>query len=70
MLKSFVFFVLGGMQDYNYIHGDCMEITIELTCCKYPFASTLKQEWNKNKDSLLETLELVSFYLHKDLCDA
>ena len=47
------------MQDYNYLHGDCMEITVELTCCKYPLASTLGDEWQKNKYALLETLELV-----------
>ena len=47
------------MQDYNYIHGGCMEITVELTCCKYPMASTLADEWKKNKDALLETLDLV-----------
>lgn len=51
--------VPGGMEDYNYIWGDCMEITIELTCCKYPLSSTLQQEWVKNKESLLSYIEAV-----------
>ena len=48
------------MQDYNYIHGDCMEITLELTCCKYPLAKELKTEWKKNKEALMQFVELVN----------
>ena len=40
------------MEDYNYLHGDCFEITIELTCCKYPPAKELEKEWALNKNSL------------------
>jgi hypothetical protein len=43
----------GGMEDFNYIYGDCVEITIELTCCKYPKASTLEHEWTRNKNAIL-----------------
>lgn len=42
------------MEDYNYLYGDCFEITIELTCCKYPEASKLKDEWENNKNALWE----------------
>ncbi|XP_069767566.1 carboxypeptidase D [Narcine bancroftii] len=51
--------VPGGMQDYNYLHGDCFEITLELSCCKYPLASELSKEWNNNLDSLLSLMEQV-----------
>ncbi|XP_054650136.1 carboxypeptidase D isoform X2 [Dunckerocampus dactyliophorus] len=51
--------VSGGMQDYNYIYGNCLEITMELSCCKYPLATELDKEWELNKESLLAYMEKV-----------
>ncbi|XP_030245291.1 carboxypeptidase D isoform X2 [Drosophila navojoa] len=47
----------GGMQDFNYAFTNCFELTIELSCCKYPPASTLPEEWQRNKRALLQLLK-------------
>ena len=44
------------MQDYNYIWGQCMEITLELSCCKYPYKHLLGEFWLDNKQALLTYL--------------
>ncbi|XP_038611982.1 carboxypeptidase M [Tachyglossus aculeatus] len=49
----------GGMQDYNYIWAQCFEITLELSCCKYPSVKQLPSYWNDNKDSLIEYIKQV-----------
>ncbi|EDW63034.2 carboxypeptidase D isoform X2 [Drosophila virilis] len=47
----------GGMQDFNYAFSNCFELTIELSCCKFPAASSLPSEWARNKRPLLELLK-------------
>lgn len=42
-------YILGGMQDYNYLWHGCMEITLEVSCCKYPPAHELPKYWQDNK---------------------
>ena len=37
----------------------CTEITMELSCCKYPAARYLHQEWLNNVNSLLAFMESV-----------
>lgn len=49
--------ISGGMQDFNYVFTNCFEITLELSCCKYPPKSELVAEWHKNKKSLLEYIK-------------
>ncbi|XP_046575808.1 carboxypeptidase D-like isoform X2 [Haliotis rubra] len=51
--------VTGGMQDYNYVRASCMEVLVEMTCCKYPMASELPSIWSANKDALINFLMLV-----------
>ena len=47
------------MQDFNYVFTNCFELTVELSCCKFPPASELAKEWYKNKRSLIEYMKLV-----------
>ncbi|XP_070572081.1 carboxypeptidase D-like isoform X2 [Ptychodera flava] len=45
--------ISGGMQDYNYLHSNCFEVTLELSCCKYPLPAELTKEWENNKEALI-----------------
>ena len=42
------------MQDYNYIYGGCMELTLEVSCCKFPLANELATHWEANRDALVK----------------
>lgn len=47
----------GSMQDYNYLKGNCFEVSFELSCCKYPPASQLYTEWTNNREALLAFIQ-------------
>lgn len=49
----------GGMQDYNYLHSNCFEITIEQGCVKFPLAHELESIWDANEEALLAYIEEV-----------
>ncbi|KAL4706500.1 hypothetical protein ACJJTC_015698 [Scirpophaga incertulas] len=46
----------GGMQDFNYLATNAFEITLELGCEKYPAASKLANEWERNREALVAYL--------------
>jgi carboxypeptidase D len=46
----------GGMQDYNYLHSNCMEITVEQYCQKFPYARDLEAIWTANVRPLIAYL--------------
>lgn len=48
----------GGMQDFNYLHSNCFELTIEMGCQKFPYANQLEKFWDDNKRPLLKFIEL------------
>ncbi|KAG8547275.1 hypothetical protein GDO81_028697 [Engystomops pustulosus] len=51
--------VAGSMNDFSYLHTNCFEITIELSCDKFPHETELPTEWENNKESLLLYMEQV-----------
>ncbi|NXW70067.1 CPXM1 carboxypeptidase, partial [Hirundo rustica] len=51
--------VAGSMNDFSYLHTNCFEITVELSCDKFPHASELPHEWENNRESLLLFMEQV-----------
>ncbi|XP_059142748.1 carboxypeptidase M-like [Physella acuta] len=48
--------VIGGMQDYMYRFASGYEVLIEMSCCKYPPAAELQNQWQLNKDALINYL--------------
>lgn len=55
----FSLFLSGGMQDYNYVWAQCLEITLELSCCKFPPEHDLPGLWEANKPALLAYMQQV-----------
>ncbi|XP_037531562.1 probable carboxypeptidase X1 [Nematolebias whitei] len=51
--------VPGSMNDFSYLHTNCFEVTVELSCDKFPHASELPVEWQNNRESLLVYMEQV-----------
>ncbi|XP_013815569.1 carboxypeptidase Z [Apteryx mantelli] len=49
----------GGMADFNYLHTNCFEITVEVGCEKFPLEEELFTIWHENRDSLLNYMEMV-----------
>ncbi|XP_064870000.1 carboxypeptidase M-like, partial [Oncorhynchus nerka] len=50
----------GGMQDYNYVWGQCPEITLELVLLwKFPPESDLPGLWDANQAALLAYMQQV-----------
>jgi carboxypeptidase D len=48
--------VAGGMQDYNYLKHGIFELTLEISCCKYPNASEIEYYWIENQWALINLL--------------
>uniref|UniRef100_A0A8C8WKF8 Carboxypeptidase Z n=1 Tax=Panthera leo TaxID=9689 RepID=A0A8C8WKF8_PANLE len=49
----------GGMSDFNYLHSNCFEVTVELGCVKFPPEEALYTIWQHNKEPLLNFVEMV-----------
>ncbi|XP_051247717.1 carboxypeptidase M [Dicentrarchus labrax] len=51
--------LIGGMQDYNYVWAQCLELTLEVSCCKFPPVGELPGLWRDNRKSLLAYIKQV-----------
>ena len=60
MIPFFRYALRGGMQDFNYHFSNCFEITIEMSCCKYPPLEDLQEEWKNNLQSILRYLKMAN----------
>ncbi|KHJ79292.1 zinc carboxypeptidase, partial [Oesophagostomum dentatum] len=60
----------GGMQDWQYIHTNCLEITIEMGCYKFPTNDMLPTMWDEHKYSFLSFLEMASKGVYGLILDA
>lgn len=55
------------MQDFNYLSSNDFELTLELGCDKYPAANVLQQEWNRNKNALINYIWQARLIITKNL---
>lgn len=58
------YLVKGGMQDYNYVHSNCFELTIEVGCFKYPNHTELSKFWIQNRAPLIAFMEQVFILMY------
>ncbi|KAJ7305100.1 hypothetical protein JRQ81_010939 [Phrynocephalus forsythii] len=49
----------GSMNDFSYLHTNCLELSVYPGCDKFPHESELPKEWENNKESLLNFMEQV-----------
>ncbi|XP_029139717.1 adipocyte enhancer-binding protein 1 [Protobothrops mucrosquamatus] len=48
-----------ALNDFSYLHSNCLELSIYPGCDKFPHESELPQEWENNKESMLTFMEQV-----------
>ncbi|XP_071338522.1 inactive carboxypeptidase-like protein X2 [Trachinotus anak] len=51
--------ITGSMNDFSYLHTNCLELSIFLGCDKFPHQSELAHEWEKNREAMLIFMEQV-----------
>lgn len=59
-VEQYCFCLRTGMQDFNYLHTNCFEVTVELGCDKFPPEEELFIGWHENHEALITFMEAVS----------
>uniref|UniRef100_A0AAV2LJT2 Inactive carboxypeptidase-like protein X2 n=1 Tax=Knipowitschia caucasica TaxID=637954 RepID=A0AAV2LJT2_KNICA len=49
----------GSMNDFSYLHTNCLELSMFVGCDKFPHESELPEEWENNREALLVFMEQV-----------
>ncbi|CAL8305797.1 unnamed protein product [Boreogadus saida] len=49
----------GSMNDFSYLHTNCLELSMYVGCDKFPHESELPEEWENNREALLVFMEQV-----------
>lgn len=49
--------IAGSMQDFNYLHTNCFEVTVELGCDKFPAEEDLYTGWQENSEAMITFME-------------
>ncbi|KAM4714327.1 carboxypeptidase Z-like [Anableps anableps] len=49
--------IAGSMQDFNYLHTNCFEVTVALGCDKFPPEEELFLSWQDNHEALITFIE-------------
>ncbi|XP_015252533.1 PREDICTED: carboxypeptidase Z isoform X1 [Cyprinodon variegatus] len=49
--------ITGGMQDFNYLHTNCFEVTVNVGCEKFPPEEELFLSWQDNQKALIAFIE-------------
>ncbi|CAL8279355.1 unnamed protein product [Gadus morhua 'NCC'] len=49
----------GGLQDYSYLHAQCLDITLEVSCCKFPAEDQLQDFWTANRPPLIAFIQQI-----------
>ncbi|XP_029619355.1 inactive carboxypeptidase-like protein X2 isoform X3 [Salmo trutta] len=51
--------ITGSMNDFSYLHTNCLELSVFLGCDKFPHQTELVIEWEKNREAMLTFMEQV-----------
>ena len=54
-----IVFAAGGLQDYSYLYAQCLDITLEVSCCKFPAEDQLPDFWTANRPPLIAFIEQI-----------